>query len=112
MSTERINSTGIQLSEKNIFGSSQWYELTPLGSCLQGICSVQGYLERLSNNGMGDSKRKEWDQDIENRFYRAEELMGIQIRKSERNVLLEQYKAIANERVDSLTKQPTLVTKS
>lgn len=106
MSGERINGTGIQLGEKNIFGSTDWYDLTPLGSCLEGIDSVQHYLNELSNNVMSEDKREEWRNHIEEKFCKAGELMGIQIPESERESLIQQYREIARKRMDLLTKLP------
>lgn len=113
MNKERVNGKGIQLSENDIFGTSQWYALTPLGSCFEGIGSIQKEdFDNLSNNGMSKDSRQEWKNDIEERFSKAGELMGIQIPTSGRESVMIQYREIVEKRVAMLTRMTGALTKS
>lgn len=67
----KVEVSPITLTEKTLFGSDEGFDLTPLGSAIQRLCSGEAYLRAVSgqdpsvNGNPTRARLKELDAEIE-----------------------------------------------
>lgn len=100
MSKERLNGRNIRLKPGDVFVSFNYCAFTALGSILEGIKSIKNDLPVLSENGMTDNKRQEWEEEIDNRSRKVGEIIGREMPRGDslREELIEQQDAIVKKR--------------
>lgn len=98
---ESLNGNCFQLMPWEIFISHDGWALTKLGSILEGIKSIKEDPILLENgeNRMSDSKRREWEEEIDNKFKQVGKIKGLEIPKDRdvRESLIDQHNSIVSE---------------